>query len=109
MRGCPRGCRFCQAGFAMRPVRERKAQTVRDTARSVIESTGYDEISLSSLSSGDYSQIDELVGGLVDEFSAQRVSVSLPSLRVDSFEKDLAAGLQQEMCIRDRPYTRRMS
>lgn len=95
MRGCPRGCRFCQAGFAMRPVRERKAQTVRDTARSVIESTGYDEISLSSLSSGDYSQIDELVGGLVDEFSAQRVSVSLPSLRVDSFEKDLAAGLQQ--------------
>ena len=59
MRGCPRGCRFCQAGFAMRPVRERKAETVRKNARRVIAATGYDEISLSSLSSGDYSQIDE--------------------------------------------------
>ena len=78
----------------MRPVRERKAQTVRDTARSVIESTGYDEISLSSLSSGDYRKLTSL-WGIGDEFSAQRVPVSLPSLRVDSFEKDLAAGLQQ--------------
>ena len=95
MRGCPRGCRFCQAGFAMRPVRERRAETVRAAARNVIAATGYDEISLSSLSSGDYSQIDELVSGLVEEFSAQRVSVSLPSLRIDSFEKDLAAGLQK--------------
>lgn len=95
MRGCPRGCRFCQAGFAMRPVRERRADTVREAARSVIAATGYDEISLSSLSSGDYSQVDELVGGLVREFSDQRVSVSLPSLRIDSFEKDLAAELQR--------------
>lgn len=95
MRGCPRGCRFCQAGFAMRPVRERRAETVREVARNVIAATGYDEISLSSLSSGDYSQIDELVNGLVAEFCDQRVSVSLPSLRIDSFEKDLAAGLQQ--------------
>lgn len=95
MRGCPRGCRFCQAGFAMRPVRERRADTVRKAARSVIAATGYDEISLSSLSSGDYSQIDELAGGLVREFKEQRVSVSLPSLRIDSFEKDLAAELQQ--------------
>ncbi len=95
MRGCPRGCRFCQAGFAMRPVRERRADTVRKAARSVIAATGYDEISLSSLSSGDYSQIDELIGGLIGEFSEQRVSVSLPSLRIDSFEKDMAAGLQQ--------------
>lgn len=95
MRGCPRGCRFCQAGFAMRPVRERKAETVRKTARDVIAATGYDEISLSSLSSGDYSHIDELVSGLIDEFSQQRVSVSMPSLRVDSFEKDFANQLQQ--------------
>ncbi len=95
MRGCPRGCRFCQAGFAMRPVRERKAETVRETARKVIASTGYDEISLSSLSSGDYSQIDDLVSGLIDEFSQQRVSVSMPSLRIDSFEKDFANQLQQ--------------
>ena len=95
MRGCPRGCRFCQAGFAMRPVRERKAETVMENAREVIASTGYDEISLSSLSSGDYSQIDELVGGLIDEFAQQRVSVSLPSLRIDSFEKDFANQLQQ--------------
>ncbi len=95
MRGCPRGCRFCQAGFAMRPVRERSAQTVLETAKSVIAATGYDEISLSSLSSGDYSQIDELVSGLIDEFSSQRVSVSMPSLRIDSFEKDFANQLQQ--------------
>lgn len=95
MRGCPRGCRFCQAGFAMRPVRERKAETVRKNAHRVIAATGYDEISLSSLSSGDYSQIDELVSGLIEEFSAQRVSVSLPSLRIDSFEKDFANQLQQ--------------
>lgn len=95
MRGCPRGCRFCQAGFAMRPVRERRAETVREVARTVIAATGYDEISLSSLSSGDYSQIDELVNGLVTEFCDQHVSVSLPSLRIDSFEKDLATGLQQ--------------
>lgn len=95
MRGCPRGCRFCQAGFATRPVRERKAETVRKAARSVIRATGYDEISLSSLSSGDYSQIDELIGGLVGEFQEQRVSVALPSLRIDSFEKDMADGLQQ--------------
>ncbi|WP_353423215.1 TIGR03960 family B12-binding radical SAM protein [Christensenella massiliensis] len=95
MRGCPRGCRFCQAGFAMRPVRERRAETVRETARSVIAATGYDEISLSSLSSGDYSEIDGLVNGLVEEFREKRVSVSLPSLRIDSFEADLASGLQQ--------------
>lgn len=95
MRGCPRGCRFCQAGFAMRPVRERRADTVMSAARSVIAATGYDEISLSSLSSGDYSQIDELIGALIKEYKEQRVSVSLPSLRIDSFEKDMAAGLQQ--------------
>ncbi|MEF9987533.1 MAG: TIGR03960 family B12-binding radical SAM protein [Christensenella sp.] len=95
MRGCPRGCRFCQAGFTMRPVRERRAETVRSIARDVIRATGHDEISLSSLSSGDYSQIDELVLGLIEEFKEQRVSVSLPSLRIDSFEKDLAAELQK--------------
>ncbi|MEA4853449.1 MAG: TIGR03960 family B12-binding radical SAM protein [Christensenella sp.] len=95
MRGCPRGCRFCQAGFAMRPVRERRAATIMEQARTVIAATGYDEISLSSLSSGDYSEIDPLVAGLIHEFEEQRVSVSLPSLRIDSFEKDFANQLQQ--------------
>ncbi|MEG0914788.1 MAG: TIGR03960 family B12-binding radical SAM protein [Christensenellaceae bacterium] len=95
MRGCSRGCRFCQAGFTMRPVRERKAELVKEYAKSIIAATGYDEISLSSLSSGDYSQIDELVGSLIEEFTDKRVSVSLPSLRVDSFEKDFANQLQE--------------
>ncbi|MBQ9832698.1 MAG: TIGR03960 family B12-binding radical SAM protein [Clostridia bacterium] len=87
-RGCTRGCRFCQAGFIYRPVREREIDTVMDNARSLINCTGYDEISLFSLSSGDYSKIHELVPQLIDEFSEKHVSLALPSLRIDSFLKD---------------------
>ena len=87
-RGCTRGCRFCQAGFIYRPIRERKMQTLMAQARELIACTGYDEISLFSLSSGDYSDIHEIVPALIDEFSDKRVSLSLPSLRIDSFLKD---------------------
>ena len=84
-RGCTRGCRFCQAGFIYRPIRERKKDTLMKYARSLVSSTGYDEISLFSLSSGDYSQIREIIPELIDEFKDKRVSLSLPSLRIDSF------------------------
>lgn len=87
-RGCTRGCRFCQAGFIYRPVRERKLDTLMQQARELVSCTGYDEISLMSLSSGDYSEIHKLVPQVLDEFESQRVSVSLPSLRIDSFLKD---------------------
>ncbi len=95
MRGCPRGCRFCQAGFMTRPLRERDAQRVMEDARAVIAATGYEEISLCSLSAGDHAQIVPLVEGLIAEFEQQRVSVALPSLRLDSFEDGFAARLQQ--------------
>lgn len=87
-RGCTRGCRFCQAGFIYRPVRERKMQTLLDYADKQISCTGYDEISLFSLSSGDYSEIHEIVPEILNRYSDDRVSVSLPSLRIDSFIKD---------------------
>ena len=87
-RGCTRGCRFCQAGFIYRPVRERKLDTLMRQSRELVACTGYDEISLMSLSSGDYSEIHRLVPQVLDEFESQRVSVSLPSLRIDSFLKE---------------------
>ncbi len=84
MRGCTRGCRFCQAGYIYRPVRERKSETVMELARRQIGCTGYDEVSLLSLSTGDYSEVHELVPQIIREMEAGKVSVSLPSLRVDS-------------------------
>ena len=87
-RGCTRGCRFCQAGFIYRPVREREMGTVIKQADDSLDCTGYDEISLFSLSSGDYSHIHELVPIILDKYEKDRVSVSLPSLRIDSFLKD---------------------
>ena len=87
-RGCIRGCRFCQAGFIYRPIRERKMETVLNAADELIGCTGYDEVSLFSLSSGDYSHIHELVPQIIDRFSNEHVSVSLPSLRIDSFIKE---------------------
>ncbi len=84
MRGCTRGCRFCQAGMLYRPVRERSVEKLMDLAEKLVAATGYEEISLSSLSSGDYSQLSELVRQLMDRFKAQRVGVSLPSMRLDS-------------------------
>lgn len=87
-RGCTRGCRFCQAGFIYRPVREREPGTVIKQCDDSLDCTGYDEISLFSLSSGDYSHIHELVPIILDRYEKDRVSVSLPSLRIDSFLKD---------------------
>lgn len=90
MRGCTRGCRFCQAGYIYRPVRERTHETVMSLARSEVACTGYDEVSLLSLSTGDYSQVHTLVPEIIREMEQNRVSVSLPSLRVDSeLKKDL--------------------
>lgn len=87
-RGCTRGCRFCQAGMIYRPVRERSKDHLMDLARSLVASTGYDEISLMSLSSGDYSRLPELAREMVAEFADKRVKVSLPSLRIDSVVGD---------------------
>ena len=87
-RGCTRGCRFCQAGFIYRPVRERKPDTIVRQADESLDCTGYDEISVFSLSSGDYSHIHELVPIILDRYEKDKVSVSLPSLRIDSFLKD---------------------
>lgn len=94
-RGCSRGCRFCQAGMVYRPVREREPATVREHVFNQLDATGYDEVSLMSLSSADYSSIEPLIGSLVDECADRRVAVSLPSLRVDSFSIDLATRLQE--------------
>lgn len=93
-RGCTRGCRFCQAGMLYRPVRERKVETLQKIAQELIDNTGYSEISLSSLSSADYSHLHELVKALIAQFRDQGVSVSLPSLRIDSFNVELAQEVQ---------------
>lgn len=94
-RGCTRGCRFCQAGVIYRPVRERKMETLVNYVQELIDNTGYNEISLVSLSSADYSCLSPLITQLIDRFKQQGVSVSLPSLRVDSFSIDLAKQVQQ--------------
>ena len=88
MRGCTRGCRFCQAGYIYRPVRERKKETLLRQTQELVECTGYDEVSLLSLSTGDYSSVRELVPEIMDSLEGQKVSVSLPSLRLDAFLKD---------------------
>ncbi len=88
MRGCSRGCRFCQAGYIYRPVRERRKETLLSQARELVRCTGYDEVSLLSLSTGDYSELHELLPRIIDDMSEQKVSVSLPSLRIDSLLKD---------------------
>ncbi len=88
MRGCTRGCRFCQAGYIYRPVRERRKETLLDQTRDLVRCTGYDEVSLLSLSTGDYSELHELLPQIIDDMAEQKVSVSLPSLRIDSILKD---------------------
>lgn len=87
MRGCTRGCRFCQAGMLYRPVRERSVETLLRQAEELENATGYEEISLSSLSSGDYTHLTELVTALIERYKDKRVSVSLPSMRLDSIVK----------------------
>ncbi len=88
-RGCIRGCRFCQAGMVYRPIREKSPETLCRLAKCLYESTGYDEISLISLSISDYSRLPELTDGLLQWTDEKRVSLSLPSLRVDSFSEEL--------------------
>ena len=94
-RGCLRGCRFCQAGMLYRPVRERTPERLLQMAKDIIANTGYNEISLMSLSSADYSKLPELVDMLMEEFKDKQVSVSLPSLRIDAFSIDIAKKVQQ--------------
>ena len=88
-RGCIRGCRFCQAGMVYRPVREKTPETLCKQAKCLFESTGYDEISMSSLSISDYSRLPELCDGLLEWTPKCKVSLSLPSLRIDSFSREL--------------------
>ena len=94
-RGCTRGCRFCQAGYIYRPVRERSPATVLDLVEKSLEATGYDEISLLSLSSGDYSCIAPLLTGLMARYAHDRVAVSLPSLRVGTLTEELIAEIKK--------------
>ena len=95
MRGCTRGCRFCHAGFTTRPVRERSVEEVLDAAEKSIASTGYEELSFLSLSSSDYTGIAELVEAVNERFPDEKLSVSLPSLRIESVSLDLMEGLKK--------------
>ncbi len=94
MRGCIRGCRFCQAGQIYRPVRERSLDFLKKKAKAILDSTGQDEITLSSLSTSDFSGLGELVNWLIDNYSDKYVNISLPSLRIDSFALDIMAKVQ---------------
>jgi len=94
-RGCLRGCRFCQAGMIYRPVREKKADTLIDSAKKLIDSTGYEEISLSSLSTSDYSCLKEFTDALLEVTEKEKISLSLPSLRLDSFSMELMEKVQK--------------
>ncbi len=89
MRGCIRGCRFCQAGELYRPVRERSVEKLLDTVYKMLDSTGYEEVSLSSLSSSDYTHLPELLDNLIDECEKRKVNITLPSLRIDAFSLDV--------------------
>ena len=93
-RGCIRGCRFCQAGQIYRPVRERDVNVLKDYAMKMLKSTGQEEITLSSLSSSDYSSLQELIYFLLDECEKRRVNISLPSLRIDDFSLDVMKRVQ---------------
>ena len=93
-RGCIRGCRFCQAGMVYRPVRERSLEFLKDKAKKMLDSTGHEEISLSSLSSSDYSNLQPLVYYLIEEFGKKGVNISLPSLRIDAFSLDVMSKVQ---------------
>lgn len=94
-RGCTRGCRFCQAGFIYRPVRERTPEKLISLAQKLQESTGYEEMSLASLSTSDYTRFGELTEGLMEEAEKKKVNLSLPSLRIDSFSLELMEKAQK--------------
>ena len=93
-RGCIRGCRFCQAGMLYRPTRERDVDTLKQYAYQMLKSTGHEEISLSSLSSSDHSQLKELVTFLIEEFKGEGINICLPSLRIDAFSLDVMGKVQ---------------
>ena len=95
MRGCSRGCRFCQAGIIYRPVRQRSAGKLSELAETLVANTGYDEISLLSLSTADYRGIEGLVRDLIERFEPQRIGISLPSLRADAACMELASEIQK--------------
>jgi len=94
-RGCIRGCRFCQAGIIYRPVREKSFDRLQEITKALVNSTGYDEISLASLSTSDYSQLEELVRHLIDEYGSKKIGISLPSLRLDNFSLELIEEIQK--------------
>ncbi len=93
-RGCIRGCRFCQAGMLYRPTRERDLEMLKACAKEMLKNTGYEEISLSSLSSSDYSRLGELVNFLIEECDPKKINISLPSLRIDAFSLDVMGKVQ---------------
>lgn len=94
-RGCTRGCRFCQAGMIYRPIREKSLDRLKEILEKLVKSTGYDEISLSSLSTSDYSNLSELTDHLVEEYASKNIGISLPSLRLDNFSMEIAEKIQQ--------------
>ena len=94
-RGCGRGCRFCQAGMIYRPTREKTVPTIQSKIKALIAATGYDEVSLSSLSTGDYSEIETLIKNLVCDAESGKVSISLPSLRIDSLSIEMLEEIQK--------------
>ncbi len=94
-RGCIRGCRFCQAGFIYRPIREKSVETINRQCRELIDSTGYDEISLCSLSTSDHSRVNEMLTTLIDWTVKENINLSLPSLRVDNFSDELVDKLNK--------------
>lgn len=94
MRGCPRGCRFCQAGQLYRPIRTKDVNMLKDLAKDMIDNSGYEELNLSSLSSSDYPDLQELITYLIDYCEERKVNISLPSLRIDSFSLDVMAKVQ---------------
>ncbi len=89
LRGCLRGCRFCQAGFIYRPLREKKSGTIVEETKALCENTGYDEVSLASLSTSDHSEISPILSELIEYTADEKISLSLPSLRVDNFSEEL--------------------
>lgn len=94
-RGCTAGCRFCQAGMIYRPIREKSVETIMDMAKTLIESTGYDEVALSSLSTMDYSQIEQLIYKMIEDSEKDKIGISLPSLRLDSFSVEVLEEIQK--------------
>lgn len=94
-RGCRRGCRFCQAGYTYRPIRAKKPETLKRQAEALIASTGWDEVSLTSLSSSDYPHLETLCESLVSTLEPMHVNLALPSMRADSFNLDLAQSIQK--------------